>query len=71
MWLTSAANGRLYAIDPRTWSIQREFVPPSELLGITYTGSDLRLIVAPAINEPDLAPDLRSASYVRITPDRF
>src|SRR6202161_2463108 len=59
MWLTSAANGRLYAIDPQTRSIQREFVPPSESLGITYTGSDFRLILAPAIDEPDLEHDLR------------
>ncbi len=53
MWLTSAANGRLYAVDPRTWSVQREFVPPAQSLGITYTGSDFRLILAPAIDEPD------------------
>jgi len=49
----------LYAIDPQTWSIQREFVPPSESLGITYTGSDFRLILAPAIDEPDLERDHR------------
>lgn len=59
MWLTSAANGRLYAIDPQTWSIQREFVPPFESLGISYTGSDFRLILAPAIDEPDLERDHR------------
>lgn len=59
MWVTSAANGRVYAIDPQTWSIQREFVPPSESLGITYTGSDFRLILAPAIDEPDLERDHR------------
>jgi hypothetical protein len=59
MWATSAANGRLYAIDPQTWSIQREFVPPSEALGITYTGPDFRLILAPAIDEPDLELDHR------------
>ena len=59
MWLTSAANGRLYAIDPQTWSVQREFAPPSESLGITYTGSDFRLILAPAIDEPDLERDHR------------
>ena len=59
MWLTSAANGRLYAVDPQTWSLQREFVPPSEALGITYTGSDFRLILAPAIDEPDLELDHR------------
>jgi hypothetical protein len=59
MWLTSAANGRLYAIDPQRWSIQREFVPPSEALGITHTGSDFRLILAPAIEEPDLDLDHR------------
>jgi hypothetical protein len=42
MWLTSAANGRVYAVDPQTWNIQREFVPPAEALGITYTGVDNR-----------------------------
>ncbi|HLJ84102.1 MAG TPA: hypothetical protein VKT51_08030, partial [Candidatus Eremiobacteraceae bacterium] len=67
MWLTSAANGRLYAIDPQTWSIQREFVPPSDSLGITYTGSGFRLILAPAIDEPDLERDHR---YVyKFSPD--
>ena len=59
MWLTSAANGRLYAIDSQTWSIRREFVPPFESLGITYTGSDFRLILAPSIDEPDLERDHR------------
>ena len=59
MWLTSAANGRLYAIDPQAWTVQREFAPPSESLGITYTGSDFRLILAPAIEEPDLERDYR------------
>jgi hypothetical protein len=59
MWVTSAANGRLYAIDPQTWSIEREFVPPSEALGITFTGSDFRLILAPSIDEPDLERDHR------------
>ncbi len=59
MWLTSAANGHLYAIDPQTWSIKREFVPPSQSLGITYTGSDFRLILAPAIDEPDMELDHR------------
>ena len=59
MWVTSAANGRLYAIDPLRWSIEREFVPPSESLGITYTGSDFRLILAPSIDEPDLERDHR------------
>ncbi|MGB8796523.1 MAG: hypothetical protein WCC70_03105, partial [Candidatus Aquilonibacter sp.] len=61
------ANGRLYAIDPQTWSIQREFVPTSESLGITFTGSDFRLILAPAIDEPTLERDHR---YVyRFSPD--
>lgn len=59
MWVTSAADGRLYAIDPQTWGIQREFVPPSASLGITFTGSDFRLILAPAIDEPDLERDHR------------
>jgi hypothetical protein len=59
MWVTSAANGRLYAIEPQTWSIQREFIPPAESLGITYTGSDFRLILAPAIEETDLERDHR------------
>jgi len=59
MWVTSAANGRLYAIDPKTWSIQREFVPPAAALGITFTGSDFRLVLAPTIEEPDLERDHR------------
>lgn len=58
MWVTSAANGRLYALDP-AWNIQREFVPPHAALGVTYTGSDFRLVLAPTIDEPDLERDLR------------
>lgn len=59
MWVTSAANGRVYAVDVKTWSIEREFVPPSEALGITYSGSDFRVILAPSIDEPDLERDHR------------
>lgn len=59
MWVTSATDGRLYAIDPHTWTVQREFTPPAESLGITYTGSNFRLILAPAIDEPDLERDHR------------
>jgi hypothetical protein len=59
MWATSAANGRVYAIDPQTWSIAREFVPPFEALGIAFTGSDFRVILAPSIDEPDLERDRR------------
>lgn len=59
MWVTSAANGRLYSLDPKAWDVQREFLPPYESLGVTYTGSDFRLILAPAIDEPDLERDLR------------
>lgn len=59
MWVTSAANGCLYAIDPRTWRVQQEFVPPFEALGITHTGSDFRMILAPAIAEPDPERDHR------------
>jgi|SRR5579862_1030493 len=67
MWVTSAANGRLYALDPKTWTVRREFVPPYESLGLTYTGSDFRLVLAPAIEEPDLERDWR---YVySFTPD--
>jgi hypothetical protein len=67
MWLTSAANGRLYRIDPGTWNVRHEFVPPHESLGLTYSGSDFRLILAPAIDEPDLERDRR---YVySFTPD--
>ena len=67
MWVTSAANGRLYAIEPQTWRVQREFVPPSEALGITYAGSDFRLVLAPDIGEQDLERDHR---YVyRFSPD--
>ena len=67
MWLTSAADGRLYAIDPQTWIVRREFIPPYEPLGITYTGTDFRLVLAPAIDEPDLERDHR---YVyKFSPD--
>ncbi len=59
MWVTSAANGRLYALDTDTWNVRREFVPPHESLGVTYTGSDFRLILAPAIEETDLERDRR------------
>lgn len=59
MWVTSAADGRLYAVDPQTWGIQREFDPPAASLGVTYTGSDFRLVLAPAIDEPDLERDHR------------
>ena len=58
MWLTSAANGHLYALDPKL-SIRDEYVPPHEALGITHTGSDFRLVLAPTIEEPDLERDLR------------
>lgn len=67
MWVTSAANGRVYALDPETWNVRHEFVPPHEALGITYTGEDFRLILAPTIDEPELERDLR---YVySFTPD--
>ena len=67
MWVTSAANGRFYALDPKTLRVRDEFVPPCEALGVTYTGSDFRLVLAPAIDEPDLERDWR---YVySFTPD--
>ena len=59
MWVTSAENGCLYAVDPQTWSVRREFVPPFAALGVTYTGTDFRLILAPEIEEPDLDLDHR------------
>jgi hypothetical protein len=59
MWVTSAANGRLYAVDPHKWSVEREFVPPFPSLGVTHTGSDFRLVLAPAIDDPDLERDHR------------
>lgn len=67
MWVTSAANGRLYELDWPSLNVKREFVPPFESLGITYTGSDFRVILAPAIDDPDLERDHR---YVfRFSPD--
>ncbi|HEX4012880.1 MAG TPA: hypothetical protein VHX17_03195 [Candidatus Cybelea sp.] len=67
MWLTSAADGHLYELEPKTLKILREFVPPHEALGVTFTGSNFRLILAPAIEEPDLERDWR---YVySFTPD--
>jgi hypothetical protein len=65
MWLTSAANGRLYAIDPQTWSIQHEFIPPSESLGITYTGSDFRLVLAPLIELDERGAAVREVQLER------
>lgn len=59
MWVTSAANGRLYRLDPTTLNVREEFIPPHEALGITYTGSDFRLIIAPTIDEPELERDHR------------
>ncbi|HEY1867008.1 MAG TPA: hypothetical protein VGG70_01855 [Candidatus Cybelea sp.] len=67
IWVTSAANGHLYSLDSKTWNIRREFAPPYESLGVTYTGSDFRIVLAPAIDEPDLERDRR---YVySFTPD--
>ena len=59
LWVTSATDGRLYALDPDTRHIRHEFVPQHEALGITYTGSDFRVILAPEIDEPDLERDRR------------
>ncbi len=59
MWLTSAASGCLYMLDPETLTIRREFVPPFPALGITHAASGFRLILAPAIDESDLDLDHR------------
>jgi hypothetical protein len=59
MWVTSAANGRLYAIDAQSWAVEREFVPPAAALGVAYTGLDFQLVLAPLIDEPDLERDHR------------
>lgn len=59
MWLTSASTGSLYALEPSTWTVRQEFVPPYAALGVTYTGSDFRLVLAPDIEEPNLECDRR------------
>ena len=59
MWVTSAANGHLYALDLQTWKIRQEYAPPYEALGVTYIGAGFRLILAPAIEAPDLERDHR------------
>ena len=59
MWMTSAATGRVYAVDPQSWTVRHEFFPPAEALGITYTGVEFRLILAPLIEDPDLERDRR------------
>jgi hypothetical protein len=59
LWVTSAADGRVYAIDPQSWTVARDAAPPAEALGITWTGADFRLILAPAIDAPDLERDVR------------
>jgi hypothetical protein len=42
MWVTSAANGRLFAVDPQTWSAEREFVPPP--VGMTIVDGAFYLV---------------------------
>ena len=59
LWVTSAGDGHIYEIDPRTLGVRNEFTPPHEALGVIYTGSDFRLVLAPTIEEPDLERDLR------------
>ena len=59
MWLTSAADGRVYALDPQARNVRHEFTPPHVALGITYAGSGFRMVLAPEIDEPDLERDRR------------
>lgn len=59
LWVTSAANGGIYAIDPLTLTVQKEFSPPYEAFGIAYTGTNFRVVLAPAIEEEDLELDHR------------
>lgn len=46
-------------MDPARWELRQEYVPPYASLGLTHTGSAFRLVLAPAIEEPDLERDLR------------
>src|SRR5215469_15809582 len=59
LWVTSAANGHVYAIDPQEWSIRNEFVPPHESMGITRMRSDFRVVLAPSIDAEDWESDHR------------
>lgn len=53
LWVTSAATARLYRLALPKLTLETEVSPPYEPLGITWTGAELRLVLAPNIEEPD------------------
>ena len=46
LWLGAWDTDRLYAIDPRSWTISKEFDAPGRPYGIAAIGDELRVVVA-------------------------
>ncbi len=46
LWMGSWDTDRIYAIDPRSWSVRREIEAPGKPYGITAVGNELRVVVA-------------------------
>jgi hypothetical protein len=46
LWMGSWDTDRIYAIDPKTWSIGEEILAPGKPYGITAYGDELRVVVA-------------------------
>ena len=46
IWIGSLAQRRLYAIDPRTWIVEREHDVPGLPYGLTVAGNELRVLLS-------------------------
>lgn len=44
LWMGSRETRRLYAINPATWTVAREIVAPGTPWGMTFVGSELRVV---------------------------
>jgi len=51
LWMGSWDTDRLYAIDPKTWSVTHEAAAPGKPYGIAVAGDELRVVVS--IGEDD------------------
>jgi hypothetical protein len=68
LWMGSRVTDRIYAIDPKTWSVHKEFETPGKPYGITTFGDELRVVIAHGEEEdrylyrliPDRGFDLES-----------
>ncbi len=45
LWMASRDTERVYAIDPQTWAVRKEFETPSKAYGITAFGDELRVVI--------------------------